>query len=411
MNMKYDGPAASLPGSNLNDVRIQNRALVLRMIATEGPASRVDIARMTGLTKTTASKIVSDLMAENIIYETQLEAPEGGLGRKPIYLDISPRSPCVCGLLVKRHICTGILADYKGAIIAREDYPYDDLSGADELVDILLELYRKVSAANSRPVTAIGIAAIGPVDAAEQKLANPPNFYGIANLELPAIISEKTGVPASIINDANAGALAEKVYGRSKIVDNFIYLHIMNGIGAGFILQNKIYNGDLGQSGEIGHTSINFAGPVCDCGNTGCLEMYANIDNINAKIRHMRGIYPNRSLLPDTKPYYQWQEVISAASEGDYYAISALDDFCEYLSHALANAINLLDINTIIVGYESRPEQKDLETILSKKLNSRVLTAPYREIAVRKSVFGGDAPLIGSIALVTNKFFSGQIEF
>ena len=400
------------PGSNHQDVKVRNRLLVLQLIATSQGVSRVDLAKLTGLTKMTIGNIVAGLLQSGVVAETETADPVGGnYGRRPVLLKIAPEAPCICGMLIKRGLCQVVLAGLDGVVFAQNDYEYAALESQEALIAMLRDGFRAIVGETTRRIIAIGISSVGPIDAVEGIIRDPPYFYGIENVPITSIMEEFTALPTFLINDANAGALAENLFGIGRQCADFVYMHIMNGVGAGLVLQGSLYNGDAGVSGEIGHTSISFAGPRCACGNTGCLEMYANIDNINAKIRHMRGIYPNRSLLPDTKPYYQWQEVISAASEGDYYAISALDDFCEYLSHALANAINLLDINTIIVGYESRPEQKDLETILSKKLNSRVLTAPYREIAVRKSVFGGDAPLIGSIALVTNKFFSGQIEF
>lgn len=396
-------------GSNQSDIHTQNRALILKMIATEPHISRIDIARRTGLTKTTASKIVSDLMAEGMICESKHSSTENSLGRKPIYLGISPNSPCVCGLLVKRNLCSAILADFSGNILIREEYPYSHRITADDLFGILFALYERICKANTRRIISIGIAAIGPLDTVQQRLAKPPNFYGISDLPLASIFQERTGLPTYLINDANAGALAEKVYGGGRDQENFVYLHIMNGIGAGYVLHNQIYSGDTGQSGEIGHTSINFAGPVCDCGNLGCLEMYANLDAINRKVKHLQGVLGLRSVLDIRASKYTWREIIDAATQKDAYALSALDEFCMYISHALANAVNLLDIGHIVVGYDSGSQEDTLATILARNLTPRVLMAKSHQVTVTKSVFGGDAPLIGSIALVTNKYFTNEL--
>jgi len=402
---------SSVFGSNLNDIRMKNRALILKLVATENRVSRVDLSRKTGLTKTTASKIVSDLIDEGIICETHVDTVENSVGRKPIYLGISKRSPLVCGLLIKRGLCSAIIADYKGNILSHQDYEYNYNLTSDRLVEILLELYSKLVTPPNRKVIAIGISSVGPIDTTLNQLANPPNFYGISNLPLPEILSRETGLPAFIINDANAGALAENVYGRAKGKGNLIYVHIMGGIGAGYILKNQIYDGTSGKSGEIGHTSINFSGPFCACGNVGCLEMYANMENVNSKINHMKQIYNVRSILPDTGKPYTWREVVDAAEASDFYAISALDEFCNYLSYALANAINLMDIQHVIVGYDSSPKETTVKKMLYKKLNSRTLTANHQEVSVEKSVFGGNAPLLGAVALITAQLFNGIWEF
>jgi len=399
-------------GSNLSDIKSQNRALILKLISTEPLVSRSDLSRITGLTKTTASNIVSDLIEENIICEQTSNPTDtiGNVGRKPIFLDISKKAPCICGMLIKRGLCTAVLADFKGHIFARKDYEYNTNITSDELISILLQLFQHLKLNSNRKILAIGISSIGPVDIVTQEIVNPPNFYGIKNLPLSDIISKSTSLPAYIINDANAGALAEKIYGKVKNIENFIYLHIMNGIGAGYILQDKIYNGDVGQCGEIGHTSINFAGPVCDCGNTGCLELYANLKNMNQKIINLKKVYKKPSILSEGQSQYTWKQIIEAANASDFFATAALDEFCDYLSYALANAINLLDINHIIVGYDSKSNEDTIENMLSAKLNSSVLAAKNRNVIVTKSQFNGNAPLIGSIALITDKIFNCEIS-
>ena len=397
-------------GSNLSDVKAKNRNLVLKLIATQEQVSRADLSRMTGLTKTTLGNIVADLIAQNILCEQPDSNLEGGVGRRPILLDISPFSPCIMGMLIKRGLCTVLLSDLKGHIFDQINYEYQKHLEAEELLDILMMLYSQLRPRYERPIAAIGIASIGPVDTLAQKIVNPPNFFGISNLPVAGIIQRRTGLPTFLINDSNAGALAEKLYGKGKEVNNFIYLHIMNGIGAGYILDGKIYNGDIGQSGEVGHTSINFSGPVCDCGNVGCLELYANLANMNRKIHSLRNVYPKPTILPAGRQEYSWREIVDAAAGMDFFATAALEEFCEYVSYAMVNVVNLLDVEHIILGYDAAPSTHLLEAMLQDKLNTKALSAKYRKIAVEKSMFGGDAPLIGSIAAVTDMIFDGKIS-
>ena len=236
------------------------------------------------------------------------------------------------------------------------------------------------------------------------------NFWGIQNLPLPEIIRERTGLPAYIIHDSSAGALAEKIYGSHTYSDNLLYLHIMNGVGAGYIFQGNIYDGDFGQSGELGHTSINFAGPSCNCGNRGCLELYANIENMNRHIQELRMIYKGPTLLSGERDFYSWSDIITAASAMDFLAMAALDEFCGYLAYAVRNAIHLLDISHIIVGYDSPVETTVVEDTLTTKLNSGPHSNTGHIIEIVKSSFGGQAPLIGSIAVVTDKIFNGELN-
>lgn len=398
-------------GSNLTNVKVNNKALILKLISTEKAVSRVDLSRMTNLTKTTSGNIVSELMLDNMICESDSQAPDTvSLGRRPRFLDISPLSPIVAGILIKRGIVSAILADLKGRILHRAEQSYTFLD-EKQLIAIVTSLFGRLRSRTDRRIVAVGISSIGPVDTVSGKIVNPPNFFGIHNLPIVDIVTEYTGLPTFLINDSDAGALAEKTYGdKAKELDNLIYLHIMNGIGAGYILHGNIYNGDVGQSGEIGHTSINFSGPVCNCGNVGCLELYANLGNMNKKIAMLHAIGRTSSLLTGSAGDYSWVEILNAAARMDYAAFSALEEFCDYISYALANVINLLDINHVIVGYDAPGNMNIIEDMLNAQLNSKALTAKYRKIHVEKSYFGGSAPLVGSIAVVTDKIFNGEFD-
>lgn len=401
----------TLHGTNLTNVKEKNRALALRLISTGQSVSRANLARSMHLTKTTLGNIVSDLIANDIIKEYTYSSSEAdsSLGRKPIILDLSPNSPLIAGMLIKRGLLSVILADLKGHIVSQENHRYDSLD-SDTLIQILMQLYEKLRKKQSRRIAAIGISSLGPVDTKNQKLTTPANFWGIHDLALPEILSERTGLPAYIIHDSSAGALAEKIYGCQTQSDNLLYLHIMNGIGAGYIFHGNIYDGDFGQSGELGHTSISFAGPPCNCGNRGCLELYANVDSMNRHIRELRNIYKGSTLLSPNQDSYSWSDIIHAASSMDFLAMAALDEFCGYLAYAVRNAIHLLDICHIIVGYDSPAETTVVEDTLATKLNNGLMTNTRHSIEIVKSSFGGQAPLIGSIAVVTDKIFNGELN-
>ena len=358
----------TLHGTNLTNVKEKNRALALRLISTGQSVSRANLARSMHLTKTTLGNIVSDLIANDIIKEYTYSSSEAdaSLGRKPIILDLSPNSPLILGLLIKRNLLSGILADLKGRIIAQKDYRYDSLD-QDTLIETLMQLYEQLRKEQSRRIVAIGISSLGPVDTKAQKITTPTDFWGIKNLPLPEIIQERTGLPA-------------------------------------------YYDGDFGQSGELGHTSINFAGPSCNCGNRGCLELYANIDNMNRHIQELRDIYKGPTLLAKEQEFYTWSDIITAASAMDFLAMAALDEFCGYLAYAVRNAIHLLDVSHIIVGYDSPVETTVVEDTLTTKLNSGPQSNTGHVIEIVKSSFGGQAPLIGSIAVVTDKIFNGELN-
>lgn len=400
-------------GSNNQDVKQKNRMLVLKLITVNKEISRVDIAKMTGLSKMTVGNIVTELIEQGIVTEKALpnspliQNSTGNYGRKPIMLTLSPDSPCICGMLIKRELCQIVLGDLSGFIFEQITYEYSTLQDGDALIEMLIRGFHILMARTERSVLAISIASLGPLNSSDGIILNPPYFYGIENFPITSVIQKLTGLPTFLVNDANAGALAEKLYGIGKDIPNFTYLHIMNGIGTGLVLKDSLYNGDTGQSGEIGHTSINFAGPQCACGNKGCLDLYANVDNMRQKIRELSPFYPDSPLVSVSHP--TWCDIVDCANKKDNLAIIAIEEFCSYVSYALINTLNLLNIATLIVGYDSSLDGFIIEDIIKNKLSRTLLSANYDKITVIHSRFNGDAPLIGSIAFIADKVFSHNL--
>lgn len=401
-------PKAS--GSNIKDVKNHNRSLILKLICTNPPLSRSQLAIKTNLTKMTLSNIISELISSGIIIENKASADfeSTSVGRRPILLDISGSSPCICGMLIKRGLCQVILSDLRGHVLDSISIKYDRINSADDLIRILLDSYHQLCERSTRKIIAISISSLGPVDTKKGIFLNPPDFFGLSNIAIVDIIEKSTKKPTFLINDANAGALAEKIYGLGQNVSNFVYLHIMNGIGAGVVLDNKLYEGNTGQSCEFGHTGISFTGPKCSCGNTGCLDLYANIEKMNEKANGLRYAYPNSVIF--SRDHLTWSDYVNFAHQNDLLAIIVLDEFCNYVSHALTNMLNLLDINLVIVGYNCDTQGTFIEDALSSKINKTVLYSNYNQIEVKRSSFMGDGPLIGSIAVVTDKIFNSSFN-
>lgn len=393
-------------GSNIQDVKLQNRLLVLKHIAYSNGIMRSEIAQKTNLSKMTVGNIVSELVSANLIAESEFGQTSASTGRKPSFYTLSPTSPCICGMLIKRKLLQIILSDFGGNIFFQRDCRYTTLNSAQDLLDIMEGLYHDCVAATNRRITAIGIACVGPLDSSRGYILNPPYFHGIENYPIADKIHEITGLPTYLVNDATAGALSEMMFGKGRQIPNFAYLHIMNGIGMGLVLNRTLYDGNFGQSGEIGHTSINFNGPQCVCGNRGCLDLYASTDAMRCRIRELSMFYPGSPLVAIPNP--DWRQIVTAGNQRDPLALVVLEEFCSYIAYSLTNAINLLNLSSIIVGYSSNEEGTIVEDLISHKLNALVMSAKHEPISVEHSKFLGDAPLIGSVALVADKIFSQQ---
>ncbi len=391
-------------GSNIQNVKASNRILALKHIAIHKGMSRIELARITGLSKMTAVNIVNELLAADLITETDTLSSITTSGRKPVSLTLSPNSPCICGILIKRELIQIILSDLGCNIFYQEEFHYKELSSSDELLSMIENLYRRCSASTDRRILAIGISCLGPLDTSRGLILDPPLFYGIKNLPIVSIIEEMTGLPVFLVHDATAGAFSEKLLGIGRNITNFVYLHIINGIGAGLVLNNALYDGDTGQSGEIEHTCIDFHGPACSCGSHGCLGLYTGIDHLRARIQELSVIYPGSPL--SMLPFPEWRDIITAGNHRDPLALTVLEEFCSYIAYALTSTLSLLNLSTVIVGYSSDNDGDIIEELLSYKLNTHVMSAKYQPITVTHSSFKGNAPLIGSVAIIADKVFS-----
>lgn len=399
--------------SQHQDSRKESKKIIdstlVRLIATsQTPVSRIDLARQTGLSKMTISNHVAELIQKGIVMECDSYGQhENSLGRRPIPLQISSLSPCICGLWITRTHTQAILADISGSIIDMSKMYYPENLSRETLISMLLSQYDTLASRTRRRIIGCGISSIGPLDSTTGYLLNPANFWGLSYIPLTDIVGAHTGLPTYLIHDAHAGALVEKIYGRGIPYENFVYLHISDGIGLGFVLNGTLFNGFSGQSGEIGHTSINFNGPRCSCGNRGCLESYASIGQMRKKISELLPLFPESAFKKMKNP--SRSDIINFASAGDPIAVAALDEFCGYLAHALANLLRLLDFSTIIVGYDALSSSSILEKILYEKM--RDYSPPEKnDIKIQHSYFNNDGPLIGAIAIVANEVFHQNIS-
>lgn len=345
----------------------------------------------------TATNIISDLETAGLIAEEKGES--AGAGRRPGLIRLSPASPLVCGITIGRRRCEAVLADLSAQIVARESACYDNALDGPRLSELLARLCGRLLKRADRPVAGIGVAALGPLDARAGTLLNPPNFYGIGHLPVRAILSDASGLPCVLLHDVSAAALAEQLYGAGRAFESFFYLQIRDGIGAGMVLGGALFDGVAGLSGELGHVSINFEGPQCACGGRGCLECYASeralLAYANEYAAKAGGIAPKC-----------WSDAICAAGTGDAACAAALERYCGYVAAALSNALCLIDVHRVFVGYDGDGGGL-LERLLEQRVNERLHIAGCRRITVRRSSFGSDASVYGTAALAARCVFDG----
>lgn len=373
-------------------------ALFLKEIATSKGLTRVELAKISGLTKTTVSGVVTSLFDSGYITEKTLDADSEkyiGTGRRPTALFLSKESPLICGMLVHRGCLSVTLSGLDGKIYKILEYSYENIT-ADAVTEILCGMFSRLKAETERKILGIGLACLGPISLKERKILKPNNFYGIENYAIANDIERRTSLPVIMQNDISAAAVAEALYGNGKRINDFIYLHLMNGIGSGIVLNGELYGGSSGNAGDLAHITVNMFGRRCSCGGTGCLESYANIGQIRAHLSLLSGSDCSK---------ISFRQVISRLNAGDAAALSAMQEYTAPLSEALTSMLHCLDINTVIFGYDGCEDGSTLEKMLERNLRMRMKNSGQAPVTVKKSAFFSDAPLIGAAAIVAEKIF------
>ncbi|MBQ7915301.1 MAG: ROK family protein [Firmicutes bacterium] len=397
---------SSKSGANQQTVKAANRGLVLEQVLNKHVVSRAEIARTLGLTKTTLTNITNELIAEGILTEVNPVENVPGRGRRAIELGLSENAPKICGVMIRRGSWRVILADLTGQIIKSVDYFYEGLVTPAFLEIKLKEMLAEIMADHHQRILAAGIACLGPLNIKLGRLLSPQQFFTEPeDFDIVSLVESATGLKAYLCNDATAGALAEKLFGQGKNEENFMYISTLNGIGAGFYLENKLYNGETGQNGELGHMSINFMGPQCSCGNRGCLELYADVQRILNSNPQYHQLFPGHTLLE--KKHVTILDVMDFLENEDPLAMDVMSRYCQYLACAVSNLITQLNINRVILAGAPGMHSHFMEEMLAYMINQKTFVTKYCPITVVRSDFGCDSPLYGSVGVVLEKIFRG----
>jgi glucokinase len=297
------------------------------------------------------------------------------------------------------------LVEPSGRIVASEYRQTEAREGTTAVLDRLIDATTQLLTADGidqHQVVAIGVAAPGPIDVVSGVVTAPPNLPGWHNVPLARLIQERISLPTYLENDANAAALAEFTFGAGRGTEHMIYVTASTGIGGGFVLNGQLYRGALGAAAEIGHMTILPHGPLCGCGNRGCLEALASGTAIarEARERVSRGV---TTLIADlaggdlTK--ITAKLVDQAAKQGDVEAQGILDEAMLYLGVGMANLVNLLNPQVIVIGGGLTKMGDRLFGPVRRTIDRRAFPVSASAVEIRPAELGGDVGLLGAAAV------------
>jgi predicted NBD/HSP70 family sugar kinase len=379
------------PGS-LETLRLRNRELVLRAVQSGGAASRVDIVRATGLSRTTVSSLVNQLIAEGLLAEStdRLGAPGANqTGRPPTRLTLDPSGGAVLGIHLRHDEIRLALADLSGTVIAEALVDLDVDHRADAALSFVEDatdgLVAEAGIARGRLLGA-AVAISSPVPT--QPHHGPALLTTWHDIDVADALETRLGVPVQVGNDANLGATAERFFGAARTTRNLVYVMLAEGVGAGLFLDSRSYLGSKGVAGEFGHVVVAPGGRVCRCGNRGCLETVAGADALVAAL-------PARAdgTVPDL------DDVLAACRAGEPGALRIVADAGRAVGTALAGVCTMLDPDLVVVGGRTAAAGRPLLDGIVETLGRAVPPTDEPLVPVVAGELGARAEVLGAVAL------------
>ena len=383
---------ARIAGGNKDVFKRMNRGLLLQLLATRQCASRSELSRVMGLSKMAISNMVNELMALGYLVDGRA-TPNEELGRNPSELNIAPSAPKAVGVLIFRDRCEAVLCDLNLTILTRRSMPMRAMS-REMLLDQVCTLIDGVLEGADK-VLGIGVAAICPLDTANGVIRNPEYFYGIKDVPVVERLTERYGLPVWLENDNQCGVLAEELYGNGRGCSNIILLGIARGVGCGLVVDGELYHNGQGLMPEFGHVSIDYRGRPCSCGNRGCIEAYLSTHILLDELQAATG------------QKYDFQTFCQMDTNLEVSRI--LSKAVDRLAAALVSTINLLNLELVILAYDSACLSDGMLLKLERKLNENKFAKHAGHIRVVRPRFMQDAQLLGGACMVIMQLFSGEL--
>lgn len=374
-------------------VRDINRKVILNLIRTRQPLSRADLARLSGLQRSTVSAIVEELIEQRWV----MEGPVVRLprGRRPTFLRLNDNR-VIIGVDIRPLQITVALADVNGKFISQEVFPTPKRPDT-AIAEVTQRIRGLLARRRGKKIEGLGMTVPGRIDPSTKHLVFAPNLrWPVCDLKTP--IEESTGLEVEIENAANACVLAAVWFDHFEDLD-LVVVTVSEGIGTGFLVNGHLARGAYGMAGEFGHVPLDLEGPPCGCGSRGCWEVYGSN---SAALRYYSEEDAGCSKL-------SFQELVNLAEQGETKAVKALEKMAHFLGRGMRMIVAGVNPARILVVGELTRCWERIGPVIEAEVQAQVLPGgiapkltPVRD--------GGMARLRGTVALVLQKHFGTSIE-
>ncbi|GAA5018781.1 ROK family transcriptional regulator [Terrabacter aeriphilus] len=375
-------PSQAAPGSQAS-LREANRLRVLDALREQGAMTQVELAGATGLSPATVSNMVKELDGAGALELS----PSIRNGRRAVLVSLATGNTLLAGIAFGDRDVRVAVATGPRDIVGRQRMPLPANHNADEGMEraarLLHDLVEK--AGKTMPdVKAVGVGIPAPVDSVSGQVGSESILPGWRGVDVADEMRGRVGAPVSVDNTSNLGALGELRCGALQGVQNGAYIKLSYGVGAGIVLGGEVFRGIAGTAGEIGHLTIDEHGPVCRCGNRGCLETFIGAHALSDALAGSHG----RLTLRD---------IIAKAIDGDAGCRRVIEDAGRHLGVALAGLVNLLNPEVVVLGGQLSLVGHVLADPMQRALERSAIPSAVASLVVRESELQTDADVVGAV--------------
>ena len=354
-------------------LRKMNERRILEIIRENGPASRAEVTRVTGISAPTVSKVVAKLIDSRLIEEYVSESPEGTLGRPGKTLHLSTRSAQVLGIVIDLKRCWVVASGLDGLLVKERMHKFPTPDSYQELIEQLAEKSMMLMGNPEVKTLGIGISMPGLLNTREQRVEFSPNLHQLDGQRPSQDLSKRLGVETMMLQESHALCLAESMFGAALGMDDFAMFDLSSGLGLGVMSGGKIISGHSGLGGELGHITVAPNGAKCGCGNHGCLETVATDTSLATAISKSLG----RTV--------DIEEAIELIKSGKFSSTKELDQIVEYLAIGVAAVINIFNPSSLFMHGLLFDAKKELFEKVVQLAQSRALGPSVADCVIKRA--------------------------
>ncbi|MGY0057636.1 ROK family transcriptional regulator [Streptomyces sp. LZ34] len=377
------------PGSQ-SSLHRANLERVVRAVRMAGSLTQAEIARTTGLSAATVSNIVRELKDGGTVEVT----PTSAGGRRARSVSLSGDAGIVVGVDFGHTHLRVAIGNLAHQVLAEESEPLDVDASASQGLDRAEHLVSRLIAAtgiSQEKVVGVGLGVPAPIDVETGTLGSTAILPGWAGTNPRDDLAQRLGVPVHVDNDANLGALGELVWGAGRGVADLAYIKVADGVGAGLVISGQIYRGPGGTAGEIGHITLDESGPVCRCGNRGCLETFAAARYVLPLLYSSHGAD------------LTVERMVQLARDGDPGCRRVIADVGRHIGSGVANLCNLINPSRVVLGGHLAEAGELVLGPIRESVARYAIPSAARRLSVMPGALGGRAEVLGALALVLSE--------